>query len=98
MSREKSTVYFHYRSSDIVSCRLYRNGELVSDQQIPSEVSGSGSYRLEAYDAAGNMASSEFQIDYHFNTGAIIVILLVVTLIAALVVFLKRARSQVRVR
>ena len=98
LSREKSTVYFHYRSSDIVSCRLYRNGELVSDQQIPSEVSGSGSYRLEAYDAAGNMASSEFQIDYHFNTGAIIVILLVVTLIAALVVFLKRARSQVRVR
>ena len=44
------------------------------------------------------MAYGEFQIDYHFNTGAIVVIVLVIALIVALVLFLRRARKQVRVR
>ena len=98
LSVEDSTAYIQYRSSDIAYCKLYKDGELVFDQQIPAQVTGSGKYRLEAYDEAGNMAYSEFQIDYHFNMGAIVVILLVIVLIAALVLFLRRTRKQVRVR
>ena len=98
MSVQDSTAYFQYQSQDIAYCLLYRDGELISDSQIPAQISGSGTYRLEAYDEAGNMAYGEFQIDYHFNTGAIVVIVLVIALIVALVLFLRRARKQVRVR
>ena len=98
VSVEDSTAYFQYQSDDIAYCRLYRGDELVSDGQIPAMVSGSGTYRLEAYDEAGNMAYSEFEIDFHFNTGAIVVIVLVIALIVGLVVFLRRTRRQIKVR
>ena len=44
------------------------------------------------------MAYSEFEIDFHFNTGAIVVIVLVIALIVGLVVFLRRTRRQIKVR
>ena len=86
------------QSDDIAYCHLYRNGELLDDSGIPAQVTGSGDYRLEAYDAAGNMGYAEFTVEYHFNMGAILAIVLVILLIVAVAVFVRRVRSQIKVR
>ena len=92
------TASFLYQSDDIAYCHLYRNGELADDSGIPAQVTGSGDYRLEAYDAAGNMGYAEFTVEYHFNMGAILAIVLVILLIVAVAVFVRRVRSQIKVR
>lgn len=94
VSLEKNRAEVAYLSSDLASARLYKNGEEVSQGGVPSIIDGAGNYRLEVYDAAGNMGAAEFSIEYRFNRGAVMVIVLLVLLVVALVFFLLRTRRM----
>lgn len=95
---EKNRVLISYYSSDAAGCRLWKNGEELETSGLLSQISGSGNYTIEVYDAAGNTSTASFEIRYQMNMAAIMAIILLLLLIAALLLFFRRSRREVKVR
>ena len=87
-----------YRTSDVAYCILYKNGELMSNTGIITEITEAGEYSLTAYDRAGNRSSASFRVSYRINAGAVVAILIVIALIAGAVVYLVRIKQKVSIR
>ncbi len=95
---EKNRAVIDYKSSDVRETRVYRNGELVTEGRIVTELRDPGDYTLEAYDNAGNRGSAVFTVKYAFNKGAIAAIALVVIALAAFYAYMRYINSKVKVR
>ena len=98
VTSEANRVLLSYYSSDTAGCRLWKNGEELETTGLLSQISGSGNYTIEVYDAAGNTSEASFQIKFQMNLAAIMAIVLLLLLIAALLLFFRRARKEVKVR
>lgn len=98
VTTEPNRAYVSYYSDDIANCVLYKNGNQQSEGELVSQVNGSGSYTLVVYDTAGNASMQSFDVHFSLNMGAVLAIVLVIALIAAGILFLKRARSDVKIR
>ena len=75
-----------------------RGNELISEGQLVQRVTQAGRYQLTVRDRAGNETVTNFSVQYRINAFAIIAIVMVVALIAAIVLLLRRAGTKVRVR
>ncbi|MCR5674361.1 MAG: hypothetical protein K6G16_01500 [Lachnospiraceae bacterium] len=95
---EPNAAHISYESDDIVSATLTRGEELVSDGQLITIVTKTGRYHLVVRDVAGNVAEHDFNVQYRINVFAILAIVMVIGLIGALVIFLRRVKTSVRVR
>ncbi len=87
-----------YVSEDTASATLMRGNELISEGQLVQRVTQAGRYQLTVRDRAGNETVTNFSVQYRINVFAIIAIVMVVALIAAIVLLLRRAGTKVRVR
>ncbi len=87
-----------YLSEDTATATLMRGNELISEGQLVQRVTQAGRYQLTVRDRAGNETVTNFSVQYRINAFAIIAIVMVVALIAAIVLLLRRAGTKVRVR
>ena len=85
-------------SDDVENTVLYRGSDLVSDQGIVSVVTDPGRYTITAYDRAGNQSTQSFNVTYRINVAAVIAIIIVIGLAVALIIFLRKIRTDVTVR
>ena len=95
---EPNAAHITYGSDDIANAVLYRGNELINEGQLPTTVTQSGRYRLIVSDVAGNETVRDFNVQYRVNVFAVLAIIAVIALIGALVIFMQRVRTSVRVR
>lgn len=98
VGHEPNRAAISYLSPDVVRCSVYKDGKLISDRDVVSAVEGSGDYTVQAYDVAGNMGYSSFSVSYQLNTGAIVAILILIVVVLAFILAMKRIRKKVVVR
>nr|MCR4745058.1 hypothetical protein [Lachnospiraceae bacterium] len=87
-----------YMTDDVSYCTLYKNDEIVESGTVISEVNGSGNYKLDVYDRAGNLSTSTFKVNYRINAGAVVAIILILGIVGVLIFYLIRIRKKVKVR
>lgn len=95
---EKNRALIGWNSDDVVRCELAKDSEVQEVSGAVFEVTGSGTYTLTAYDAAGNTGVSQFKVPFALNMAAIICVLLVILLIVAAVVFARNVNARMKVR
>lgn len=91
------TATVSYDPDDVTKLVL-RNGE---DEQVYTsleKIERPGTYTLEAYDEAGNMTSISFKIKKSMNLAAVIAVVLVIALIGAGIVFVRRVKGNLNVK
>ncbi|MBE5860753.1 MAG: hypothetical protein E7301_11620 [Butyrivibrio sp.] len=87
-----------YQSEDISAATLYRGTEVVLENALPTSVTEAGRYRLVTSDKAGNTTTTDFAVQYRINIYAILAIVMIIGLIGAVVIFIRRSKTKVRVR
>ncbi len=97
-AKSGNTMYFTYLSDDVAQCLLYKSGSLYGSAVQIASVSTAGSYVIEIYDAAGNMTSTSFTIDYRVDVIGVIAIVVLAALLIALFAFVYRLRRKVDIR
>ena len=86
-----------YYSNDIARCLLFREGELISDSEIITNVNRTGNYRITVYDTAGNVTSQTFRVSYQINAAAGIGIIAILAIIGGVIFYLVRIKKKVNV-
>ena len=87
-----------YYDSDDVSRLVLKNGE---DEQVYTsleKIDRPGSYTLEAYDRAGNKTSLSFKISRNMNLAGVAAVVLLIALIGASVLFVRRVKGNLNVK
>ncbi|WP_026495107.1 hypothetical protein [Butyrivibrio sp. WCD3002] len=87
-----------YMSDDIAAAVLKRGEEIISEDQLPTRVTQAGRYQLTVTDRAGNTTDVNFSVQYRINVYAILAIVMIIAIIGAVVIFLRRVKTKVRVR
>ena len=98
VATEPNRASIRWISDDVENTVLYRGSDLVSDQGIVSVVTDPGRYTITAYDRAGNQSTQSFNVTYRINVAAVIAIIIVIGLAVALIIFLRKIRTDVTVR
>ncbi len=98
VTSEPNTARIEYISDDIAGAVLMRGNQEISRDQLPTVVTDVGRYQLTVYDIAGNETEKEFNVTYRVNVFAVLAIVMVIALGAALVIFMRRVKTNVRVR
>lgn len=94
----KNKMEIVWTSNDVVRCELSKNGKVQSVDGIIYEVTGSGTYGLTAYDAAGNTGTTQFKVTYSMNMAAVAGIILTAGLVIAGVLFARSVNERMKVR
>jgi len=87
-----------YLSDDIVNAVITNGSEIVSEGELIQKVTKPGRYRITLTDDAGNVSYYDFVVQYRINGYAILAIVIVFALIGAVLIFVRRAQTKVRVR
>lgn len=90
-------VKLEYYSEDVERAELFRNGAKVESFK-GSSITESGNYQIVVYDKAGNASSARFQMKYKMNIAGVVAILLVIGLGAAIFLFVRKVKRDVKVR
>ena len=98
VTTEPNTARIEYVSDDIADAVLMRGNQEISRGQLPTVITDVGRYKLTVYDLAGNETTKDFSVMYRINVFAILAILMVIALVGALLIFLRRVKTNVRVR
>ena len=97
VEKGNGTATISYDPSDVAKIVL-KSGE---DEQVYTsleKIDRPGSYTLEVYDEAGNKTSLSFKISKNVNLAGVAAVLLLIALIGAGIVFIRRVKGNLNVK
>ena len=90
-------LLIQYVTKDVAESRVIQDGTLIQSGGVVSTVQGNGDFEVQVYDAAGNMNRVQLTVPYSMNTAASLAIVLVVLLVVAGVIVVRRMKGQIKV-
>ena len=92
-----TSVTVEQLSEDIKLVEVYRNGSRDEGYR-GGDITDSGNYRVMVYDDAGNVSRYAFQMKYKMNAASVVSIVLVILCGAAIAVYVRKVKKDVKVR
>ena len=96
-SLENGAAVLYYDSDDVVRIDVTSREETQHYDGL-SQISEPGIYRIDVYDAAGNMSSQTVTVPRRVNAAAVIAVILLIGLAAAAVIFLQKTKKDFNVK
>ncbi len=87
-----------YASADIESAVLMKGETVISEGNLVSSVTEPGRYHLIVKDGAGNATEKDFAVTYRINAFAVLSFLAIIAIAVAVFLYIRRIRTNVRVR
>lgn len=92
----KETVQFTYKSNDISHVEVEKDGKTEMYESL-FQLSGSGTYLVRAVDHAGNIYEQTIIIPKTVNMAGVLAVVLIIALVVAAVLFIKKTKRNFHV-